>query len=210
MKASNCRDFNGTRSRLIAARRRRTLYRPTTNWGRRVYILSARCWRDMRDGIARDFGYQTCNRMFDRWIARGRACQWWRSGSVVVAVWLATSVALIDVIESAPEGGPRRCQEITILMCRGIGYNHTSTAMGKNRNGLIFHHGRDYLVTVDCYSSFFEIDFLSDTSSKSVISKLKHHFARHGIPDVVISDGDHNTVQVSLENLRKPGISNMK
>ena len=44
-------------------------------------------------------------------------------------------------------------------------------------------------MTVDCYSSFFEIDFLSDTSSESVISKLKHHFARHGIPDVVISDG---------------------
>ena len=44
-------------------------------------------------------------------------------------------------------------------------------------------------MTVDYYSSFFEIDFLSDTSSEFVISKLKHHFARHGIPDVVISDG---------------------
>ena len=86
LNVSNCRDFNGARSRLIAARRRRTLYR-TTNWGRRVYILSARCWRDTRDGIARDFGYQTCNRMVDRRIARGRSSWWWRwwssSGSAV-------------------------------------------------------------------------------------------------------------------------------
>ena len=30
---------------------------------------------------------------------------------------------------------------------------------------------------------------MPDTTSQTVITKLKHHFARHGIPDVVISDG---------------------
>ena len=49
--------------------------------------------------------------------------------------------------------------------------------------------GRNYLVTVDCYSSFFELDFLIDTLSTTVIAKLKHHFARYGIPDEFISDG---------------------
>ena len=49
--------------------------------------------------------------------------------------------------------------------------------------------GRHYLVTVDYFSLFFEVDYLSDTTSGTVITKLKHHFARHGIPDVVISDG---------------------
>ncbi|KAG1712216.1 hypothetical protein GQR58_002396 [Nymphon striatum] len=48
---------------------------------------------------------------------------------------------------------------------------------------------RSYLVTVDYYSGFFEIDFLLDTLSKTVITKLKHHFARHGIPIKFISDG---------------------
>ena len=48
---------------------------------------------------------------------------------------------------------------------------------------------RDYLVTVDYYSSFFEVDYLPDTSSETVISKLKQHFARYGTPDVVVSDG---------------------
>jgi hypothetical protein len=35
--------------------------------------------------------------------------------------------------------------------------------------------GNDYLITVDYYSSFFEIDRLYDTSSKTAISKLKQH-----------------------------------
>ena len=49
--------------------------------------------------------------------------------------------------------------------------------------------GRSYLVTVDYFSLFFEVDYLTDTLSRTVITKLKHHFARHGIPDVLISDG---------------------
>ena len=49
--------------------------------------------------------------------------------------------------------------------------------------------GRHYLVTVDYLSQFFEVDYLPDTTSQTVVTKLKHHFARHGIPDVVISDG---------------------
>jgi transposase InsO family protein len=48
---------------------------------------------------------------------------------------------------------------------------------------------RQYLVTADYYSTFFELDYLSDTLASTVVSKLKQHFARHGIPDVVISDG---------------------
>ena len=39
------------------------------------------------------------------------------------------------------------------------------------------------MITVDYYSNFWEIDRLEDTSSKTVIKKLKQHFARHGIPD---------------------------
>lgn len=34
-----------------------------------------------------------------------------------------------------------------------------------------------YLITVDYYSNFWEVDRLEDTSSKTVIKKLKQHFA---------------------------------
>ncbi|XP_023817326.1 uncharacterized protein K02A2.6-like [Oryzias latipes] len=48
--------------------------------------------------------------------------------------------------------------------------------------------GREYLITVDYYSNFWDIDHLPDTKSSTVIRKLKAHFARQGIPEVVFSD----------------------
>ena len=53
---------------------------------------------------------------------------------------------------------------------------------------LFSYMGKDYLVTTDYKSNFWEIDYLSNTSSKSVITKLKAHFARMCIPDTVVSD----------------------
>lgn len=46
----------------------------------------------------------------------------------------------------------------------------------------------DYLVTVDYYSDFFELDLLPDTTAATVINCLKQHFARHGTPEVVVTD----------------------
>ena len=45
-----------------------------------------------------------------------------------------------------------------------------------------------YLVCVDYYSDYFELDRNCDTKGKEVISKLKSQFARHGIPVQVFSD----------------------
>jgi len=47
---------------------------------------------------------------------------------------------------------------------------------------------RRFLVTVDYYSRFFEVDELTTTTSHAVIRKLSAHFARHGIPETLISD----------------------
>lgn len=46
----------------------------------------------------------------------------------------------------------------------------------------------DYLVTVDYYSDFFELDLLPDTTAATVINCLKQHFVRHGTPEVVVTD----------------------
>lgn len=48
--------------------------------------------------------------------------------------------------------------------------------------------GKEYLVTVDYYSNFWEVDRLLDTHSTTVIQKLKTHFARYGIPDELVTD----------------------
>lgn len=51
-----------------------------------------------------------------------------------------------------------------------------------------------YLITVDHYSDFFEIDVLKDLSSKQVIEICKKNFSRHGIPEIVVTDGGTNFV----------------
>ncbi len=48
--------------------------------------------------------------------------------------------------------------------------------------------GCSFLILVDSYSGFFEIAQLTGTKSSSVITHCKSQFARHGIPDKLISD----------------------
>ena len=53
----------------------------------------------------------------------------------------------------------------------------------------IFHFdNRDYLCTVDYYSSYFEIDPLKDKTPSKVIHTLMRHFSRRGIPNKLMSD----------------------
>jgi transposase InsO family protein len=53
---------------------------------------------------------------------------------------------------------------------------------------LLTFKGQNYLITTDYCSNFFEIDRLPEITSENVILRLKQHFARHGIPDCLISD----------------------
>jgi len=47
---------------------------------------------------------------------------------------------------------------------------------------------KSYMVTVDYFSYFFEINRLYDLKVCTVIRKLKSHMARYGILDEVVSD----------------------
>ena len=42
--------------------------------------------------------------------------------------------------------------------------------------------GKDYLVTIDYYSNFWEVDRLPNSKASTTILNLKSHFARYGIP----------------------------
>lgn len=48
---------------------------------------------------------------------------------------------------------------------------------------------KTYLLTVDYYSKFIEVDRLQDLGRKAMIDELKVQFSRHGIPEVIRSDG---------------------
>ena len=47
---------------------------------------------------------------------------------------------------------------------------------------------KEFMVTVDYFSNFWEVDCLTSTTSAAIILKLKNHFAQYGCPDHLISD----------------------
>ena len=55
---------------------------------------------------------------------------------------------------------------------------------------LFVFNGNNYLILVDYYSSFIELNLLCTTTSQQVITHLKSQFARHCIPDRLITDND--------------------
>ncbi|XP_062713612.1 uncharacterized protein K02A2.6-like [Aedes albopictus] len=44
------------------------------------------------------------------------------------------------------------------------------------------------MVTADSFSDFIEVDFINDTKTKTIVAACKRNFARHGTPQVVVTD----------------------
>ena len=59
---------------------------------------------------------------------------------------------------------------------------------------LFMFNKKHYMITVDYYSDYFEIDRLYCTTTSAIVKNLKNHFARHGIPDKVMTDNGPNFV----------------
>ena len=54
----------------------------------------------------------------------------------------------------------------------------------------LFHSkGEDYLIMVDSLTDFFEVSKIQHTMTSAVIDACKEQFARHGIQEVVHTDG---------------------
>ncbi len=69
----------------------------------------------------------------------------------------------------------------------------------KVASDLFVLEGRTYLITVDYYSNFWEIDYLPAVTSVAVINKIKAHFARYGSPSVLVSDNGPQYVSEAFE-----------
>lgn len=55
--------------------------------------------------------------------------------------------------------------------------------------------GKNYIVMVDHYSDFIELDYLKNTTANVVNKAMKKNFARHGIPSECISDNSPQLVK---------------
>ena len=70
--------------------------------------------------------------------------------------------------------------------------------------------GKSYLITVDYYSDFWELDAVADTSSETIVAHTKAHFAWYGIPEKVITDnGPQFRAQVYEEFASQWGFSHV-
>ena len=102
-----------------------------------------------------------------------------------IVYWPRMTTEIKDYI-----GKCEACQSFTQKQCKEplISHQIPDRPWAKVGTDIFVFDDKNYLVTVDYFSNFFEIDALEDITSKCVISKLKQHFARHGIPNVLVSD----------------------
>ena len=47
---------------------------------------------------------------------------------------------------------------------------------------------KNYICSVDYFSSYFKVDCLKDKTTREVVQTIKRHFATHGIPNKFVSD----------------------
>lgn len=58
-------------------------------------------------------------------------------------------------------------------------------------------------MVVDYFSRFPELALLSSTTSAAVIVQFKRFFARHGIPEVLVTDNGSQFVSVEFDAFSK-------
>ena len=106
---------------------------------------------------------------------RARECMFWQGMTAEVKEMIAACETCRKYEKSQPNQ-PLMPLEIPSRPWERIGVN------------LFTFDNKDFLITVDYFSNYWEIDKLSNTLASMVILKLKSHFARYGCPDQVISD----------------------
>ena len=55
-------------------------------------------------------------------------------------------------------------------------------------SGVFEHKGKPYIVVVDYYYKFIETSLMRDKTTGTIVTHMKSIFARHGIPEELVSD----------------------
>ena len=107
---------------------------------------------------------------------RARSCVWWPGMSTDIK-------AMVQRCRHCIEKAPTQKKEPLIpSVLPQYPFQKVGVDLCENR-------GEKYMILVDYYSRYIEIAQLGmGTSSQAVIKKLKEVFARHGIPEILVSD----------------------
>ena len=99
--------------------------------------------------------------------------------------WPGMSSEIRQLVEAC-----ETCQKFNIGQSKETLKSHEIPSRPWEKIGvdLFTYNNKEFLITVDYYSNFWETDELSTTTAPAVIKKLKRHFARYGCPETVVSD----------------------
>ena len=132
-------------------------------------IIPKSMQKEMMDVIHKaHMGMQKCK-------SRARLCVYWPNMNSQIEN-VVSSCSICQEFRSRNRAEPLKSHEIP------------NRPWGKVGCDLFQYKGRDYIVCVDYYSKFPEVQLISDKTAKQCISALKSIFARHGIPETVVSD----------------------
>ena len=108
-------------------------------------------------------------------IRRARDSLYWPR----MAADIKTFVSQCETCRSLEQKQPKET-----LIC----HEYPTRPWAKVASDLCSLDGRDYLITVDYFSNFAEVDKVTDATSGGIIELLKQQFAPHGIPDTIMTD----------------------
>ena len=94
--------------------------------------------------------------------------------------WLQTSNSSFKDVKPA--------EHLTLHKTNRKSRNTPSWSREKVGADLFQWENKQYLIILCCFSNFWEIDRLHVTDSKAFIKELKAQFAKHGIPNELVSD----------------------
>ena len=127
----------------------------------------------------------------EAWLRRARECIYWPGMSAEMKQY-------ISACETCRELDSMTHPKETLMP-----HEVPSCPWEKIATDIFTLNGKDYLVTVDYYSNFWEVDRLPNTKASTTTLKLKSHFARYGIPDQVISDNGPQFTSDEFANFAK-------
>ena len=142
----------------------------------------------MRDEIKRDI--HTAHSGIEGCLRRARECVYWPGMNDEIKHWISTC---------------EPCRQFEVSHSKETLMSHDVPERPWEKVGVdLFEvHQKNYLITVDYYSNFWELDKLDKTTSTAVIRKLKAHFARYGIPTKLISDNGSQFVSARFHKFTR-------
>ena len=151
--------------------------------GNRVYVPKGLRSKIMEDLHAGHFG-------FDKTLNRARKLMYWPAMTTDIKNKIANCEACLENKPMA-EKEPMIIHQIPTRAWQEIAIDFFSVK------------SVEYMVVVDCYSSYIELFKMTRKTSQAVQNRLEELFSRHGIPEIIYSDNGSPFQSEEYENFAK-------